>query len=116
MRTRLTVLLLLALAALTANTAIAADNVHSGEIMDSQCAMMGSHDSMMKGMGAKNAKECTQQCVQMGGKYVLYDAAQKTTYQLDDQKKSAAFAGQKVKVTGDLKGKTIHVQKIEPAT
>jgi len=112
---KLTTLVLAFLVAGSCGLARAADNVHAGEIMDSQCAMMGSHDSMMKGMGAKDAKECTQQCVNMGGKYVLYDAAHKATYQLDDQKKPAAFAGQKVTVTGNLKGKTIHVEKIEPA-
>lgn len=55
-----------------------------GEIMDSQCAQMGSHDNMMKQEGAKNAKECSDACVKMGGKYVLYDKGTKTIYQLDD--------------------------------
>ena len=89
---------------------------YSGEIMDSQCAQMGSHDAMMKSMSAANAKDCTEQCVKMGGKYVLFDAAHKTTYQLDDQKKPAKFAGQKVTVTGSLNGKILHVEKIAPAS
>jgi starvation-inducible outer membrane lipoprotein len=88
----------------------------TGEIMDSQCAMMGSHDQMMKSMHAKDAKDCTIQCAKMGGKYVLYNAAEKTTYQFDNQTKPAQFAGQKVTVTGSLKGKTLHVEKIEAAT
>jgi len=97
------------------SNAAPAGKTYTGEIMDSQCAMMGSHDAMKKSMHAADAKDCTIQCVKMGGKYVLYNAAEKKTYQLDDQKKPAAFAGQKVTVTGDLKGKTIHVDKIEAA-
>ena len=54
----------------------------------------------------------------MGGKFVLYDPASKTTYQLDDQKKPEQFAGEKVKVTGKYDGstKTIHVADIQPAS
>lgn len=92
----------------------AADRSFTGEIMDSQCAQMGSHAKMMKQEGAKDAKECTLNCVKMGGKYVLFNSAKKTTYQLDDQQKPQEFAGQKVKVTGTVdKGtKTIHVKSI----
>jgi hypothetical protein len=36
-------------------------------------------------------------------------------YQLSDQKKPEQFAGQKVKVTGTLKGDMITVTAIDPA-
>jgi hypothetical protein len=36
----------------------------------------------------------------MGSKYVLFNAAEKTVYQLDDQKRPEQFAGMKVKVMG----------------
>ena len=93
----------------------------TGEIMDSQCAMNASHAPMLKkeGMGDKDPndamvkKMCTQNCVKMGGKYVLYDAASKKVYQLDDQTKPQDFAGQGVKVTGTLSKDTIHVTSIE---
>jgi hypothetical protein len=88
----------------------------TGEIMDSQCAaVMHSHTRMMQGLGAKNAKECTQMCVHMGGKYTLLDPSGNTVYQLDNQEKAAAFAGQKVSVKGpyDAANKTIHVESIE---
>src|SRR5579884_2244763 len=54
----------------------------------------------------------------MGAKYVLYDAASKTTYQLDDQTKPAQFAGEKVTVNGSLDSatNTIHVENIAAAT
>lgn len=91
------------------------DQVFTGEIMDSQCANMGSHDVMMKQEGAKDAKQCTLGCVRMGGKYVLFNAADKTIYQLDDQKKPGQFAGEKVSVKGTLgkDKKTIHVTAIQ---
>lgn len=97
-----------------------------GEIMDPQCAMDGSHVKMLKkvGLGGKDPndpatrKMCTETCIKMGGKYVLYDAASKKTYQLDDQNKVKQFAGQNVKVTGTLDnaGEKIHITNIEPGS
>ncbi len=104
--------------------AAAKDKTFSGEIMDSQCAKMGSHQTMLKKEGMENMKDdakakqmCTVKCVKMGGKYVLFDGASKTVYQLDDQTKPEQFAGQKVKVTGalDKSTKTIHVTDIKAA-
>lgn len=91
---------------------------YQGEIMDSQCAMNGSHAQMEKMHNMPDdSKACTLACVKMGGKFVLYDAVKKATYQLDDQEKPLGFAGQKVKVAGtyDKASKTIHVEKIEAA-
>lgn len=90
----------------------------SGEVMDSMCAGMGGHEQMLQGGKVKNAKECTLACIKMGATYVLYDPATKTMYQLDDQKKPAQFAGEKVTVTGSLDAatKTIHVESIAVAT
>jgi hypothetical protein len=87
-----------------------------GEIMDVQCATMGTHDRMMKGVDAKDPKECSQKCVRMRGKYVLFDVGTKTIYQLDNQRSSAQFAGQKVSVKGtyNTATKTIHVEGIDP--
>ena len=53
----------------------------------------------------------------MGGKYVLFNAASKTFYELDDQAKPEEFAGKIVKVTGTLDSatKTIHVVSIKAA-
>jgi hypothetical protein len=95
-----------------------APKVFKGEIMDDLCAKAGSHtemQKMMKSMGT-DAKTCTVECVKMGGKYVLYDASSKTSYELDPQDKAKDYAGQKVKVTGTSEGGTIHVKSIEPAS
>ena len=98
----------------TASWATPQDTSFSGEVMDSPCAQMGSHKMMMKQEGAKNAKECRDACVKAGGKYVLYDAATKTIYQLDDQYKAKEFSGQKVTVMGSKSGESIHVSSIKP--
>ncbi len=106
--------------------AAAKDKTFSGEIMDSQCAKNSSHEMMLKkeGMGDKNPndpmakKMCTLNCVKMGGKYVLFNKASKTIYQLDDQTRPEQFAGQSVRITGalDKATKTIRVTDIKPAS
>ena len=90
-----------------------APQTYKGEIMDSQCAALGGH-SIMEQKG-ESAKDCTNRCVGMGGRYTLFDPATKTAYQLDDAKKAAAFAGAKVTVTGTLNAatKTIKVASIK---
>ena len=64
------------------------------------------------------ANSCTLARVQRGAKFVLFNAAAKTVYQLDDQKKPVQFAGTKVVVTGtlDASTKTIHVTGIKSAS
>jgi hypothetical protein len=87
----------------------------TGEIMDSACASLGSHDQMMKKEGIKTAKDCTSQCVKDGSMLVLYASSNKTAYQLDDQDKTKEFAGEKVTIIGTYDGstKTIHIQSIQ---
>jgi uncharacterized protein YdeI (BOF family) len=106
--TMASVLLAVSLAAQQART-------FAGEIMDSQCAAMGSHQTMMRKMGTKDANDCTDKCVEAGGKYVLYDSSTKMVYQLDDQEKAKQFSGQKVNVSGsfDRNSKTIYVTDIK---
>lgn len=86
---------------------------YTGEIMDNMCAMLGGHSQMK--MPGESARQCTLRCVKMGGKFVLFNPQTKKYYNLDDQKKPAAFAGEKVKVTGvlDSETRTIHVVKIQ---
>jgi Protein of unknown function (DUF5818) len=98
--------------------AAAKDKTFSGEIMDSPCAKDGSHEAMFKKEGTTDPKACTEACVKMGGKYVLFDGESKAVYQLDDQTKPQSFGGQKVQVTGTLDEatKTIHVTDIKAAS
>jgi hypothetical protein len=102
---------------LASGFAAANDTTFSGEIMDSACAKGGGHESMFKKMGTNDPKACTEACIKGGSNYVLFKA-DKTFYQLDDQKKPEPFAGQKVEVTGtlDKATKTIHVAAIKAAS
>lgn len=89
---------------------------YKGEIIDSQCAALGGHQIMeQKG---ESSKDCTNRCVNMGGHYTLFDPATKTSYQLDDQKKSASFAGAKVAITGTVAPgtKVLHVTSIKASS
>ena len=97
--------------------AAAKDQTFSGEVMDEACAKGGGHESMFKKMGTNDPKVCTEACIKGGSKYVLFNA-DKTFYELSDQKKPAPFAGQKVEVTGTLNKatKTIHLTAIKTAS
>jgi hypothetical protein len=89
----------------------------NGEIMDSLCAKAGTHDQMMKDMKSmgKDAATCSAKCIQLGAKYVLFDASNKAIYELDDQSKAEPFAGQRVRVEGELQKRKIKVANIAAA-
>jgi hypothetical protein len=89
----------------------------TGAIMDSQCATLGNHDAGYKATGTNTPKDCTNACVKAGSQFVLYNAARKVTYKLDNQEEPRAFAGDNVKVIGTYNSgtKTIHIEKIEAA-
>jgi hypothetical protein len=80
-----------------------------GYISDSMCGL-----KHMSGMG--DDKNCTLACVKGGSQFVLADRDHKKVYKLDKagQHKAREFAGQKVKVTGRVTGRTIRVTLIEP--
>jgi hypothetical protein len=82
-----------------------------GYIGDGMCGL-----KHMDGMG--DDKTCTLACVKGGSKFILADRDGKLVYNLDKagQQKAGEFAGQKVKVTGQLKGKNIRVTSIEAAS
>jgi hypothetical protein len=105
--------LILSSSLLTVSLAAQKAQTYTGEIMDQQCALLGGHTAMMN--QGESAKDCANRCVSIGGKYVLFDGANKMVYQLDDQKKAQGFAGAKVKITGtyDTPSKTIHVANIQ---
>jgi hypothetical protein len=106
---------LMMLALLGAGFVAAQDRAFNGEIMDSACAKMGSHEGMMKDHpGIKDAKACTLGCVKNGSTFVLYDPDSKKVYDLDDQTKPRQFAGEKVKVMGSVdSADKIHVRDIQ---
>ena len=84
----------------------------TGTITDSMCEK-ADHSGMR--MGPTDA-ECTRACVEEhDASFVLYDG--KNVYLLSDQRSPAAFAGQKVTVTGtlDARTKTIRVDSMTAA-
>jgi hypothetical protein len=91
------------------------ESTFTGEISDRYCTKANSHEMMMKRHNSPTTKQCIPDCVKAGGAYVLVDAATKTMYELDDQKKPAPFAEQNVKITGtyDKTTNTIHVTNIQ---
>ncbi|MBZ5571659.1 MAG: hypothetical protein LAO09_07255 [Acidobacteriia bacterium] len=64
---------------------------------------------------AAEAATFTGKIVKSGGKLVLADGTNQTTYQLDDQQKAKEFVNKNVKVTGvlDISSGTIRVSAIE---
>lgn len=78
-----------------------------GNISDSMCGL--SH--MMPG----DDKKCTLECVKGGSQFILADRAHGKIYNLSDQEKPRAFAGQKVVVSGTLSGNMIKVVSIAAA-
>jgi hypothetical protein len=109
--------LLLALPLCAAQADSNAALTFTGEIMDSLCAKVGSHDQMMQDMKSmgKDKTTCSAKCIQLGAKYVLYDSSKKTIYELDDQDRAEKFAGHKVRLSGSLQKKKIKVASIEAA-
>jgi hypothetical protein len=88
-----------------------------GVIMDSKCAITGSHDPIMTQLGAKDARDCTLKCARSGS-FELLDPETKAVYQLNDQRKPKRYAGKKVKISGpyDENSQTIEIDTIEPAS
>jgi len=75
-----------------------------GTISDAMCGVKHS----MQGM---SAAECTLKCVEMGSKYALVVGTD--VYELDGLSDALkALAGQKVKLTGNVDGKTIQVESV----
>ena len=87
----------------------AAKQTYTGVITDTMCG--ADH----KQMGVSPDSKCVRECVKAGSKYALLVG--KEVYTLSDQQTPDKYAGQKVKVTGELNAstKTIAVDKIEPA-
>jgi hypothetical protein len=93
-----------------ASASIFADSpsTFTGVITDTMC---GAKHSMVKD---QPDDQCIKMCTKGSSDYALFDG--KTVLKLSDQKTSAKFAAQRVKVTGayNEKTKTIKVASIEP--
>jgi hypothetical protein len=89
----------------------AAEQTWSGKISDSACG--AKHEEAAEGQGVMADRDCTQACVRGGSKYVLVVDGKVFQIANQDNKDLATHAGHAVKMTGELKGNTITVTKIE---
>lgn len=97
----------LAATATAAPPAVAADHTWTGAISDKMCG--ADH----KKMGGKMSDtECTLACAKGGSPYVLVTAG-KVFQLVNNEADLRTHAGHTVVVTGDLKGDTIRVSKVE---
>jgi hypothetical protein len=101
-----------ALSALLAigRTASAADTL-TGTLTDAMCGT--SHDTMTEHGRKMSDKQCTLGCVQHGSQYVFVSGGK--IFKIGNQsfKGLPRYAGDTVTLTGDVKGDTITVAKID---
>lgn len=74
-----------------------------GVISDDACGAM--HKK-----GTQGDKNCASGCIKQGGKGVL--VVGDNVYQIENQEAIKGHEGDKVKVTGTLKGDTVHIDSI----
>lgn len=96
----------------TATTMSGAQQTWTGKISDNLCG--AKHESGAEGQPVPPDKECTLACVRGGSKFALV-ASDGKVYEFGNQnfKDLPTYAGDKVKVTGEMKGNTITVSKLE---
>jgi hypothetical protein len=90
---------------------LGADQTLTGQISDSMCK--AKHEEAAEGAGKMADHDCTVSCVKGGSKYVLLvdgKIVQIANQTFADVEK---LAGQTVRMTGEIKGDTITVTKVE---
>ena len=102
---------LLLVAVLAATAALHAQQSWTGQISDSMCK--AKHEEAAEGQGKMADRDCTLSCVRGGSKFVLLADGKVLQIANQDNKDLTTFAGQMVKVSGELKGDTLSVAKIE---
>jgi hypothetical protein len=100
-------------AALLFTLPVHAQQSWTGRISDSMCK--AKHEEAAEGQGRMADRDCTLSCVKGGSRFVLIAGDKVLQIANQDQKDLAAFAGRQVTVTGDLKGDTLTVAKIDAA-
>jgi hypothetical protein len=94
-----------------ATPALAAEKTLTGTIGDSKCGVK--HSKAEHGAQTDSDHDCVNKCVDGGAKYVFVSGGK--TYQIANQDYSGLkdHAGHRVALTGDMKGDTITVSKVE---
>lgn len=94
-----------------AGLSYSAEQTIAGQISDSACNRK--HESGAENVPTPPDADCTLDCVRGGSKFVL--VTDDKIYQIANQDLAAlkTHAGHKVKMTGELKGDSLTVSKIE---
>ena len=106
-------LLLLGFGLIAWTSTVRAQQTWTGEISDSHCN--AEHEPLAEGDPVLPSPECVKLCLKSGFKYVMvigekvYMIANQNNTDLDK------FAGREVKVTGEMKGDSITITKVESA-
>jgi hypothetical protein len=90
---------------------VTAEQTWSGQISDSLCG--AKHEEAAEGQGKMADRDCTLSCVRGGSKYVLVAEGKVLQISNQDFKDLQTHAGHNVKMTGEMKGSSIVVSKIE---
>src|SRR5260370_32736938 len=85
----------------------------TGKISDAMCGK--SHDTMTEHGKKMSDKQCTVACVEHGSQYVFVNGDRVLKVSNQDFAGLKQFAGDTVRLTGDVKGDTVTVTKIEKA-
>jgi hypothetical protein len=93
--------------------AFAAQGTWTGTISDSACGL--SHAKMTDNGKKGTDKQCTQECVMHGAKYVFVNSGKVLMIKNQDLAALKQYAGDRVTVTGDLSGDTITIANITAA-
>ena len=82
-----------------------------GQISDSLCG--AKHEEAAEGQGKMPDRDCTLACVRGGSKFALMSGGKMFQIANQDLADLKTHAGHEVTVTGELKGQTITVSKIQ---
>ncbi len=85
----------------------------TGKISDAMCGK--SHDTMTEHGKKMTDKQCTVACVEHGSSYVIVAGNKVLKISNQDFAGLKQFAGDAVRVTGDVKGDTITLTRIDKA-
>lgn len=78
----------------------------TGWITDDHCGA--------KGANAKHTTDCVEKCAKHG-KVMFFNEADKKLYGIDKTEEAVKLVGSLVKITGQLEGESIKVEKVEKA-
>jgi hypothetical protein len=98
-------------AALFAANSLAAEQTWAGRISDSLCGAR--HEAAAEGQDKLPDGECANACVKGGSKYVFLSGDRKYSIANQNHPDLATYAGENVKVIGELKGDAITISRIE---